>query len=1122
MVQYEKNVRADPPEKGGFRAARKTDRKQEDMKQRQNAARGKRINALGANVGAITDGIADKNVHWDGGPAPAEAIVDLGAIYTLSGVRLVTYYGDGRAYRFKILVGRKSSGMTEVWEQTEDVEATEDGYRVDFEPIPARYVKVVMTHNTANPSVHIAELEAYGEFLCDAAKEETVFDCKDRDDIAFMKPTRANVNDAFSSLVTDGDPDSCWLGELYPRFVDVDLEENYFLDRVTVVAPAFADFEYAVYSSLDGVHFDRNGRVKTRKTGRSATLAMNGVKARVIRVMTVGTSQGARGASALCQVRAYGKKAGGKIIKTRKTIPIETYDSWLKRRCGVDLAPLKDQNGNYNVKDTYTSADTVKALEGLIARILGKKYISWFEFKIDRRAKKNYFELSEENGKIVIGADCGVSASAGLNHYLKYFCRVQVTQQTKQVKMPKSAPHVPEKIRMDANYPVRYAYNYCTLSYTMPYFGYEKWQRELDYLMLSGVNLILDLTATEALWVSYLQKLGYTADQAKDYVCGYTYKAWWLMGNLEGYGGPVADAWVTDTLEMARVNQRYMTVMGAQPALQTFVGAMPESFGELAGEHLREKGFGDVRPFLAPQGLWAGGFIRPNVLKTTYDGYSYLAKTFYDTQDEIYGQVSDYYCGDVCHEGGIVPADLSKPEMSAKILSELLRSDQNAVWMLQGWWSNPMKEVLDGFGALKKDHVIILDLAALANPKWTDKKIWDGVEFGSTPWIYCSLDNYGGRTGMHGKLKKMADLMTAARKTAKCMKGIGITPEGTNANPIVFDLFWEMAWRPEAPDMRLWLYEYLMRRYGSSCTPKDLEAWQIFEKTVYGLDTYDGTTKNNVINENACLRMGYCEGGYFKIKYDRDLFEEGVRAFMESFDLHVKNDGYVYDAVDLLRMTLTIACDDYFEVLKRARLVSDRKVFEEYSAKFLKAMKLIRELCTYNEDEMLGNWIGRGIDMTTGSRAGRYSDFDRDMMTYDAKILLTSWASSPITNYAARQFDGVMEDYFCKMWKKLFSNVGDALSEKKPAPDSLGSECFKIGWDLVLSDKAYRRSPADPAGSGKDRGLKKIYKDVLTHMGNKKELDGIVARLDKKIGKMKIKAERAGVSASIAATIEKK
>ena len=170
----------------------------------------------------------------------------------------------------------------------------------------------------------------------------------------------------------------------------------------------------------------------------------------------------------------------------------------------------------------------------------------------------------------------------------------------------------------------------------------------------------------------------------RNYICGYCYKAWWLMGNLEGTGGSVSNSWICDTLRMARVNQRYMTVMGAMPALETFVGAMPSTFGRLAKKHLLSKGFSDVSEYMAPQGSWAGGFTRPNVLKTNYDGYDYLAREFYSSQDFIYGQNTDYYCGDVCHEGGIVPADLSKPK---KQFYNLM--NQQHARGFYSWWDTP-------------------------------------------------------------------------------------------------------------------------------------------------------------------------------------------------------------------------------------------------------------------------------------------------------------------------------------------------------------------------------------------------------------------------------------------------
>lgn len=1089
------------------------------MKKLTNIALGKPVNGLGVGVSAITDGISSREVHWDGGVAPAYVTVDLGGYFRVSAINLVTYYDGKRSYRFTVALSTDRKKFETVAVQVDDTKATPEGYDLSFPEVTARYVRITMTHNTANPSVHIAELQVFGEEDLDFVPPPKEDAFRDALDIAFGKPTRAGRNSAFSFSAVDGMADTRWIADRFPCHLDVDLEENYLLERVTVMGSHTYDESFRLYTSLDGVHFDFAGEGKCF-AANNATQSVEfrePIRARVLRVLVTESSQGAGGSAILSGVKAYGKKdAETPVIPTRRTIEFDTHEEWMQKNYGVDIHSLKDENGLYDIKKTYTSADTVDALMGLVGRILGDKYIGWFNFSIDQSLPKDSYTLCEAGGRIRITANSGVSAAAGLNHYLKYFCNVQVTQQTKQVSMPAEMPRIPEKITVTSPYEVRYAYNYCTLSYTMPFFGYEQWQRELDFLMLSGVNLILDLTATEALWVSYLQKLGYTADEAKDYVCGYCYKAWWLMGNLEGYGGPVADAWVTDTLEMARRNQRYMTVMGAKPALQTFVGAMPATFSSLAKKHLLEKGFSDVSQFMAPQGLWAGGFVRPNVLKTTYDGYGYLAELFYDTQNEIYGQVTDYYCGDVCHEGGIIPKDLSKPEMSAKILQLLLDSNPRAVWMLQGWWSNPVKEVLDGFGEYRKDHIIILDLASLANPKWNDTKTWQGAEFGGTGWIFCNLHNYGGRTGMHGRLAQTIERIIYAKENSKMMKGIGITPEGTMQEPVVYDLFWEMGWREERFDINAWVAKYIRRRYGVE-SPNLLAGWRLLTETVYGKESYDGTQKNNVINEDACLGMKFCSGAYYKIPYDRSTFEKGVSLLMESADDLCHNEGFVYDAQDLMRMALTIACDDYFEMMKRAFALGDAATLQAVGVRYLDAMRLISHCSAFNRDELLGNWIGRAFDWMRDTRTGDYDDFDRDMMTYNLKILITTWASSPISNYGNRQYNGLMEDYYIRMWEELLQKAVTALKNGKSIPAHLGKRCFEIGWEFNLSGKTYPRAvedPADPAA-----GLFATWQKVRTHLLTP-GIPALIADLEIKLAQKKVREAEGSVSATIATNIE--
>ena len=49
------------------------------------------------------------------------------------------------------------------------------------------------------------------------------------------------------------------------------------------------------------------------------------------------------------------------------------------------------------------------------------------------------------------------------------------------------------------------------------------------------------------------------------------------------------------------------------------------------------------------------------------------------------------------------------------------------------------------------------------------------------------------------------------------MVGTGMTPEGINTNPIVYNLYAEMFWRGAvAPDLDTWVVRYYQRRYGLS------------------------------------------------------------------------------------------------------------------------------------------------------------------------------------------------------------------------------------------------------------------------------------------------------------------
>ena len=85
-----------------------------------NVAKTKAVLALGANGISITNGIKSPESHWDGGVAPTFAIIDLGGYFTVSSIRLTTFYGDGRYYHYEIFASTDGVDYVKIAEKKDN------------------------------------------------------------------------------------------------------------------------------------------------------------------------------------------------------------------------------------------------------------------------------------------------------------------------------------------------------------------------------------------------------------------------------------------------------------------------------------------------------------------------------------------------------------------------------------------------------------------------------------------------------------------------------------------------------------------------------------------------------------------------------------------------------------------------------------------------------------------------------------------------------------------------------------------------------------------------------------------------------------------------------------------
>ena len=135
---------------------------------RVNLALGKSVTASSFEGGFLpefaVDGDTGRNMWWGANPSPQWLEVDLGGVSVVEQVNLFTYWDGGRQYQYEVALSLDGERWEQVVDRSTNTEpATMAGDLLDIIDQEARFVRVLMLGSSANPGVHIIELEVLGE-----------------------------------------------------------------------------------------------------------------------------------------------------------------------------------------------------------------------------------------------------------------------------------------------------------------------------------------------------------------------------------------------------------------------------------------------------------------------------------------------------------------------------------------------------------------------------------------------------------------------------------------------------------------------------------------------------------------------------------------------------------------------------------------------------------------------------------------------------------------------------------------------------------------------------------------------------------------------------------------------
>lgn len=627
-----------------------------------------------------------------------------------------------------------------------------------------------------------------------------------------------------------------------------------------------------------------------------------------------------------------------------------------------------------------------------------------------RPCEKDFYEVSCDGEKLYVTANAVVPACTGIYDYLKKHCNVQLSWCANTCVNIKALVAFDGVMRREIEQKFRVYMNYCTLNYTMSWWNFERWEKEIDFMAMNGINMPLAVVGTEAVWFETLLEFGFSEKEALSTISGPAFWAWQLMTNIEGYLPPKNRKYVTERLELGRkILNRYIE-FGMQPIQQGFSGFVPILMKEKYPEET-----------IFEQRGWCT-YPKTAQLDPTSEFFGRVGGTYLRKMKELFGNYHYLAC-DPFHEG--TPPKNSKEYLSSvgRAINKMYEDfDKDSVWVMQGW--TPQRDIVE---AVPKERLLILDLDSDRTAK---EYKW--VHDSGYTIITGMLHNFGGKNAMQGHLRNNGkNNFIRLREKGINVIGTGMFMEGIEQNPVIYDLQFEMLTADKPADIELWLENYILRRYG---TTNDTlrQVWNILLETCYCEEGYEENRVGSCLASRPNLMpimTGPC--CYTEVYYDTKKFEKAVKLFASLSDELRECDAYQYDLCDMVRQALSNRFYTNQLEFKKAylRLFRDKKTLKALADTQLELLLDLDKLLSHRSEMSLSRWINDAHALATDEEERRYFDLN-------ARTQITLWGdidtdTTQLFDYAWKEWSGLIREYYYPRWSLFYSEIIDAVEKHR-------------------------------------------------------------------------------------------
>ena len=611
---------------------------------------------------------------------------------------------------------------------------------------------------------------------------------------------------------------------------------------------------------------------------------------------------------------------------------------------------------------------------------------------IEKQNGRDLYEIEAAEDKIILRASSNSALGAGYYRYLRDFCNMDLSP-CGNIEVYASGDPLPvkKKVTQVLRYGLRFAMDYDIYAHDAYAWDWARWERELDFLAMQGVNAAYMPVGQEAVWYYAALDMEIKREDAMSYLSNPCYFPLQLSGKLDSFLPMTDTNFLKAQIALGQQIITRMREIGIEPILPAFSGHVPKY----------------LKGYFPQASLY---FV------TSFEGFPFTYRVYPDDplftavasalqkrQTDYFG-AAKYYMADPFL--GVQPRvkDASLiPQTGSAILSAIRSVSPDGIWV-----QHACAFTAELTRTVPRDAALVIDT--------------DGTQHeicGDLPYIRGMRINEGAHTVLCGDAAKL--LKTAFPDDAA---GIGVFSDYTLANPLLAACAYRRLTEDAPANTQEWFVREAARRWGSAedCLR---DAAKLLCETCCNADSPAVPVGSIPATRPSTEVRHTAPDDTLALHYDNAALCRALEQLLASEGDYT--DGYVFDVCDLTRQVLSNHARRLYVAVIDGYAKRDGRLFETATNAFMRVLSDMDRLLLTRPEFCLHEHL-----YTAGNRAEGKNDRQNFELALLAALTIFGPMQEP-ENYDLRwkEWSDLTGDYYAQRWHAFFTMLAENFKKRK-------------------------------------------------------------------------------------------